>query len=232
LRSAFPALGERWRPQLGLKTGADEIFLVPCAAAGTRPAIRGRDLSAWHAQPRVHLIWTHGSDGRVLPHLPSGLADLLEAHLPRLKRRSDYRGGPAWQVFRLGLASAPYRVVWPDLARRLLAAVPAPEAVPLNTVYGIATRTLDDAHALAALLNSRWLSALASLHADPARGGFRRFNAGVVRDLPVPPAESPAWGRLTDWGRRSVVEDDAIADIYELDRADRRALARVAPDSC
>ena len=230
LLSAFPALGDRWQPQLGTKTGADEIFLLGYAAPGTRPAIRGRDLSAWQAEPRVHLIWTHGSDGRALARLPAGLAELLKAHVSRLERRSDYRRGPPWQLFRVGLASAPHRVVWPDLARRLLAAVPGPDAVPLNTVYGVATRTLDDAHALAALLNSRWLSALASLHADPARGGFKRFNAGVVRNLPIPPAESPVWARLTDWGRRRVVDDDAIADIYELDRADRRALARLAPD--
>ena len=230
VRGAFPALGERWHPQLGTKTGADEIFLLPCAGPGTRPAIRGRDVSAWQAVPRMHLIWTHGPDGRALTHLPAGLADLLQAHVSRLRHRSDYRRGPPWQLFRLGLASAPYRVVWPDLARRLLAAVPAPAAVPLNTVYGIATRSLDDAHALAALLNSRWVSALASLHADPARGGFRRFNAGVVRDLPIPAAESPAWAQLTEWGRRAAVDDDAIADIYELDRADQRALARLAPD--
>jgi hypothetical protein len=213
-----------------VKTGADELFLLRYAAQGTRPAIRGRDLSAWQAKPRLHIIWTHGPDGRALRRLPVGLAELLDPHTQRLGRRSDYRRGPPWQLFRVGLASAPHRVVWPDLGRRLLAAVLAPAAVPLNTVYGIATRTLDDAHALAALLNSRWLSALASLRADPARGGFRRFNAGVVRDLPIPPAESAAWPQLVDWGRRGAVDDDAIADIYELDRADRRALARLAPD--
>ena len=91
----------------------------------------------------------------------------------------------------MGLATAPCRVVWPGSGPTAPRCRPGPGAVPLNTVYGIATRTLDDAHALAALLNSRWLSALASLHADPARGGFRRFNATVVRNLPIPPAESP-----------------------------------------
>jgi hypothetical protein len=230
LRSTFPALGDRWQPQLGTKTGADEIFLLRHAVPGTRPAIRGRDLSAWQVQLGVHLVWTHDSSGRALPRLPAELAALLEPHFPRLQRRSDYHRGPPWQLFRVGLASAPYRVVWPDLARRLVAAVPAPAGVPLNTVYGIATRTLDDAHALAALLNSRWLSALAALHADPARGGFRRFNAGIVRALPIPPAESPAWTLLLDWGQRGTVDDEAVADIYELDGTDRRALARLAPD--
>src|SRR5439155_371660 len=140
-----------------------------------------------------HLLWTHGPDGRPLARLPAELARALDLHLERLGRRSDYRSGPAWQLFRIALADAPYRVIWPDLARRLAAVVPASGLVPLNTVYGIATRAADDAYALAALFNSRWLTALARLSADPARGGFRRFNARVVRELPLPPANAAAW---------------------------------------
>jgi hypothetical protein len=230
LRSVFPTLGELWRPQLGVKTGADEVFLQREAAAWTRPAVRGRDVSAWRADPGAYLAWTHAADGRPLTRLPRELEQLLAPHALRLRRRSDYRGGPLWQLFRIGLACTPYRVVWPDLARRLLAAVPAPATVPLNTVYGIATRTLDDAHALAALLNSRWLSALACLRADPARGGYRRFNAGVVSDLPVPAPDSPAWALLAASGRCCTVDDDTVADILHLEGSDRRALARVAPD--
>ena len=59
---------------------------------------------------------------------------------------------------------------------------------------------------------------------------FRRFNATVVRRLPIPPVDSIAWARLVEWGRERRVDGDAIADIYELDRTDRRALARLAPD--
>jgi len=99
----------------------------------------------------------------------------------------------------------------------------------LNTVYGIGTRTADDAHALAALFNSRWLTALARLAADPARGGFRRFNARVVRELPVP-ADPAAWRALADRGRHCASDDAAIADLYQLDAADRRALAALTPD--
>jgi hypothetical protein len=230
LRAALPTIGERWRPQLGVKTGADELFLVPEPGPGTRPALRGRDLAPFAATPRVHLLWTHEPDGRPLARLPPAFARALGAHLDRLRRRSDYRAGAPWQLFRTALASAPYRVVWADVARRLAAAVPDPETVPLNTVYGIATRTADDAHALAALLNSRWLTALARLHADPARGGFRRFNARVVRDLPLPAADADAWRRLAEQGRRRVADDDAIAALYQLDSSDRRALAALAPD--
>ena len=229
LGASCPRVGERWRPQLGVKTGADDVFLSAQPGAATRPAVRGRDLGPWRATPRIHLLWTHAPDGRPLARLPPELAAALAPHLDRLGRRSDYRAGPAWQLFCTALAYAPCRVVWPDLARRLAAVVPAPELVPLNTVYGIATRELDDAYALAALFNSRWLTALARLHADPARGGFRRFNARVVRGLPLPPTSPPVWRALADQGRRGESDDDVIADLYQLDAADRRALA-AAPD--
>ena len=229
LRDRFPTVGDRWTPQLGVKTGADDVFLVAAAQPWTRPAVRGRDVAAWRATPRAHLLWTHAADGRPLERLPRELARLLEPHLERLRRRSDYRTGAPWQVFRTGLAYAPHRVVWADVARRIAAAVPQPDVVPLNTVYGIATRTAEDAHALAALLNSRWLTALARLVADPARGGFHRFNAGVVRGLPIPPAESSGWRTLAAAGSRGVLDDALVADLYHLDASDRRALAPLAP---
>ncbi len=228
LRTHFPTLGERWSPQLGVKTGADDLFLVDHPIPGTRPALRGRDVRPWCTREAVWLLWTHGPRGDPFPALPPALAERLQPHLDRLRRRSDYRDGPPWRLFRTALADAPHRVCWPDLARALAAVVPSPEAVPLNTVYGIATRGAEDAHALAALLNSRWYTALARLRADPARGGFRRFNAGVVRELPVPPAGAPAWERLAVLGRNRQTDDEVVADLLGLDIADRRALDRSA----
>ncbi|HEV8305118.1 MAG TPA: hypothetical protein VGQ25_09175 [Gemmatimonadales bacterium] len=232
LRAAFPTVGDRWRPQLGVKTGADDLFLVAAPCAGTRPALRGRDLGPWRCETRRYVLWTHGPDGRPLARLPATLAAHLAPHLERLRRRADYRAGAPWQLFRTGLATAPHRVVWADLGRRLAAAVPDADVVPLNTVYGIATRDAADAVALSALFNSRWLTALARLVADPARGGFRRFNAGVVRALPIPTPASPAWTALAalGGGEGRGPADDTVADALELDHADRRALARLAPD--
>jgi hypothetical protein len=119
---------------------------------------------------------------------------------------------------------AQYRVLWPDIGKRLMAAVPDRDAVPLNTVYGIATRDAGDAAALAALFNTSWLTGLARLVADPARGGFRRFNARVIRGLPIPDS-GPVWDQLAQRGRRCEPADDLIADALELDLTDRRALA-------
>src|SRR6266511_303055 len=184
-----------------------------------------RDIAAWRCKPGRYVLWTHRADGTPFDRLPRELTERLSGHEGRLRRRADYRSGPPWQLFRTGLASAPHRVIWPDLGRRLSAAVPAPDGVPLNTVYGIATRDSADAAALAALFNSCWLTALARLVADPARGGFRRFNARVVRGLPVPAAGSAVWAELARRGHRCESADDLIADAFELDGADRRALA-------
>jgi hypothetical protein len=57
---------ERWPPQLGVKTGADALFLSPRPLEGARPAVRGRDISRWRVHPRVFLLWTHDALGRPL----------------------------------------------------------------------------------------------------------------------------------------------------------------------
>ena len=225
LRAQFPTVGDRWTPQLGVKTGADDLFLLDRECVGSRPAIRGRDIAAWRCRPRRYVLWTHGADGRPLARLPRELDERLSRHEERLRRRADYKAGPPWQLFRTGLGFAAHRVVWPDIGRRLAAAVPAAELVPLNTVYGIRTRDAADAAALVALFNSCWLTALARLIADPARGGFRRFNARVVRGLPVPAYGSAVWAELARRGSGREPADDLVADVFQLDAADRRALA-------
>jgi Eco57I restriction-modification methylase len=230
LRRSFPTVGDRWSPRLGVKTGADDVFVLSRPGPWTRPAARGRDLAPWSITLRAHVLWTHAPDGRPLARLPAELAGALEPHLDRLRRRSDYRGGVPWQLFRTVLGQARHRVVWADLARRLAAAVPAADVVPLNTVYGIVTNSAEDAHALAALFNSRWLTALARLRADPARGGFHRFNARVIRELPVP-ADPAVWRALATNGCDRLSDESAIADLYQLDAGDRRALDALAPDS-
>jgi hypothetical protein len=222
-------LRERWPPLLGVKTGADVLFLVDEPVQGARPAVRGRDIARWRVNPRLFVLWTHDACGRPLERLPAPLAERLLPHAERLRRRVDYRGGPPWQLFRTRLGVAPYCVVWADLARELAAAVAPPEVVPLNTVYGIAATSDEDAHALAALLNTRWCTALARLAADPARGGFRRFNASVVGRLPLPDVDPIAWRALAEHGRRREPADALVSDLYGLDEADRNALGNLAP---
>src|SRR5258708_29085389 len=59
LRAVYPPVGDRWNPQLGVKTGADDVFLVARPGSVTPPVVPGRDLRPRPPTPRVHLPLTH-----------------------------------------------------------------------------------------------------------------------------------------------------------------------------
>lgn len=186
-------LSERHACRLGAKTGADRIFLDPPSSVEpdvVRWAVRGRDLAPFQVAPRRTILWTHDASGRPLERLPPAAAEYLRSHAAALQKRADFRGGPLWAVFRAGPATRAHRVAWPDLARRLAAAAleerPDRRLVPLNTCYVIVTAGPSAAHALAAWLNSTWMRVLASLVAQPASSGYRRFGAATVGSLPLP----------------------------------------------
>jgi hypothetical protein len=122
-------------------------------------------------------------------------------------------------LFRTRPAVARYRVVWSDLARRLTAAALTSShdisSIPLNTCYVAPLPTSTQAQALAAWLNSTWISTVARLSAVPASGGFARFNARVVAELPPPPSAlvDPALAQLARRGRAG---ESVQADLDRL----------------
>jgi hypothetical protein len=141
-------------------------------------------------------------------------------------------------LFRTGPASAPCRVVWADVARRLAAAplvAPAEQAaIPLNSCYLLPVPDHATALRLAAWLNSTWCRAAAAAVADPASSGFRRFNARVVGGLPLPDAALAcprllALGRAGRSGHDIQEELDACcAGLLGLAPAECEALAELA----
>jgi hypothetical protein len=143
-----------------------------------------------------------------------------------------------WTVFRVAHATAPHRVVWPDLARELAAAAldqPGDEGlVPLNTCYVAGLGSASQAACLAAWLNSTWIRAAARATAVPAASGFARFTASAVEQLPLPPAalSDPDLAALAHAGRRgeSVQSDldDLVARHLDLKPAARSALLAAA----
>jgi hypothetical protein len=237
LADEHPRLGEHVRARLGVKTGADDIFLAAepdIEPALLRRAVRGRDVRAFRADPGPWLRWPCDANGAPLATLPPRASAWATRHRTALLTRADYRGGPPWAVFRTVGAVAPHRVVWADLGRRLAAAaLSGPDAelkVPLNTCYVASTDDESAAQALAALLNSSWLRHFASAMAPPAASGFHRFNARVVEALPCPEA---AWrdARLASLAREAsegadVQEalDARAADLLGLAAEERRAL--------
>ena len=242
LATAFPTLGAAFRARLGVKTGANGIFLG--IAPDVEPellrwALRGRDVERFGAVRRLRLIWTHGADGAPLGSLPPRAARHFARHRARLLARADQVAGLPWQLFRTGPATASHRVVWADLDRRLRAvALSDPtcaDLVPLNSCYVIVGASATEASRLTAWLNAPLVGALARLGAAPAAAGFARFNAGCISRLPLPPA-ALADPRLdgcagaTDISPedRDAALDAIAAEHLAVTARERRALALVA----
>jgi hypothetical protein len=232
-----PALDERVTCHLGVKTGANRLFLDPPGDVEPellRWAVRGRDVRPFRARRRVRLLWTHGANGAPLGRLPPGAAAYLAPHEAALRRRADFDLGPPWTLFRTTAAAGVHRVVWADLARQLTAVALTGRrdsgSIPLNSCYVAAVPTAEEAERLAAWLNSRWVGAVARVGAVPAAGGFHRFGAAIVSRLPLPvtvaaDAELPALARA---GRRGedVQErlDESVARHLGLSPRDRAVL--------
>jgi Eco57I restriction-modification methylase len=241
LERIAPRLGERYVCHLGVKTGLDRAFLDPppeVEPALVRWAVRGRDVRAFRVRPVRRLLWPCDAGGRPLDALPAGAARHLAPWTGELRRRADHAGGHTWALFRTGPASAAYRVVWADLARRLEAAALIGRSglalIPLNTCYVLPVRDAATAHRIAAWLNSTWCRAIAAASADPASGGYARFNARVVGALPLPPAalaDDPLLA-LAQAGARGDPPQEELdarcAELLGLSESDRDALAELA----
>lgn len=218
------------RPLLGVKSGCNEAFVVETVeirsggiadavavrsgeatgaveASHLRPLARGEHVRAWALTDdaeRSAIVWTHDARGTPADELPPLAHGWLSRWRRRLEARTDGRGGRWWALFRTeaGRTDRP-RVVWGDIGRvpRALVLRAGDRTVPLNTCYVIRTATEDDAHALAALVNSSiaaaWLNALA----EPARGGYRRYLGWTCARLPVPRDWPRARALLAPLGR-------------------------------
>jgi len=242
LRADHPRLDTVLRCHLGVKTGANRVFLDPELPDGPliRWAVRGRDLSGLTVRPRRRLLWTHGPDGAPLALLPPEVQAYLARHRSVLLRRADQAGGPPWRLFRTRAAAAPHRIVWADVARRLGAAALSGAAderlIPLNSCYVAPTRDGATARRIAAWLNATWIGAVARAGAVPASGGYARFSAATVGALPLPPTvlTDARFDPLARAGREGArVQDDLddlAAEHLGLAPGARKLLRRVAAE--
>lgn len=225
---AGPPLRARFRPCLGVKTGANEIFVRPRSGAGDLPAsccvpaLLGRDVAPFQLSPSSMLLAPVDERGRALATVPGDVARYLATHLDRLSRRADARTGTArpWALYRTDLLRAEWVTLWRDIAPRLEAAAlhraGPTDPVPLNTCYGAAVPDERSARWLTAYLNSRLIRSVAAALADRASGGAFRFSAATVGALPVPPdPECRAVRALEAIGR-----DAACGDPYDPDDLD------------
>ena len=243
---ARTALG---RPILGVKSGCNDAFIVtPRAGWRTarndfwpvtsgeregrverrllRPLLRGEAVRAWRADPDDSaLIWTHDATDSPLQLLPEGAAGWLAPWRRQLESRADaQRSARWWSLFRTDAArSHRPRVVWSDIGKSLRALVlpPGDTTVPINSCYVARTQTLDDAYALATLLNSPVAAAWLAAIAEPARGGYHRYLGWTVARLPIPAEWPRAVAILAPLAREAV--EGEIPDAATLTDAVIRA---------
>ena len=216
-------------PQLGVKCGLNDAFIVRCTGADSaiatvndgrrtgrversllRPLLRGEAMAAWRREPNgtdEWILWTHDARGAPLRTLPSLAHAWLARWRSALAHRADARSrGSWWSLFRTaGAGSELARVVWADVGRtpRALVLAPNDPTVALNSCYVLPCRDPRDAHTLAALLNSPLIAAWLALIAEPARGGYRRFLAWTIALLPTPRAWSHARDILAPLAQRA-----------------------------
>lgn len=225
--AAGPALGSRFRPRLGVKTGANDVFIRDLDRAGELPrthrvnAIRGRDISPFRIATSAVILAALDSRGGPLREVPAEVHDYLRPHQGELARRADADGSPPWSLFRTELLSAPWMVLWRDIANRLEAAAlerTRSGPLPLNSCYGVAVPDRFTACWLSAWLNSAPIRSLAMALAERASGGAFRFSATVVAALPLPnDSTTPEVARLAATGERGLegkdVDDDALTAL-------------------
>jgi len=238
--STHPRLCDSLRIRLGVKTGANHLFLDPpedVEPSLIRPAIRGRDIRPFQARPAIRLLWTHDHGGAPLRALPPGAARHLGRHATTLSARADGKGLPPWSLFRATAGAIGPRVIWADLAPRLEAVALTGDAaanwVPLNSCYLVRCRTEEEALALAAWLNSSCVRVAARAAADMAGGGYARFNARAVGRVPLP-CQVLGDSTLVALGRRGAAGEEIQAeldrytnDLLGIESDDRRRLAEV-----
>jgi len=232
LRSRHKALAEVLGrdPVMGVKSGDNAAFFVhgdriqdgalQTSAGIAIPltalcrCVRGRDVRRWSAAASQWMLWPPAGGWR---EPPKWLRELAATR------------GVACESLRLSYVRPEHvgtKVAWKDLARGLAAAVltdvchvdgHAVPLIPNQTLYSIDTASLDEAYALAALLNSTVADALLVATAERAKDGHYRYFGRTVARMPLPmiAAGSLSWERLVRFSRRAHLGRDVAR---ELDR--------------
>lgn len=225
LRGQHPALERalRRRPFMGVKTGDNRSFFLTDAEIrrfrippeALCRCVRGRDLQRWKAEESQWMLWPPRAGFR---------------KTPRWLERLAADRGLSPQDFRLSFVRPEHvgiKVAWKDLSRGVAAAVLPDEVhigerafplVPNQTLYAIDAVSLDEAYAIAALLNSTIAGALLLCGAERAKDAHYRYFGRTVAALPFPDLASE-WDELVRASRRAhrgtaVDVDEVVARLY------------------
>ena len=213
------------KPLMGVKTGANGAFFIGEAvvrgdelvtADGCRiPAdavcrtVRGRDLQRWSVSASHWMLWPPRAGWRKPPGWLEKLAtkrgfDPTELRLAFV--RAEHVGiKVAWKDVSRGMAAA----VMPD---SVLAGARVFPLVPNQTLYCLDAVSLDEAHAIAAVLNSSIVNALLLSVAERAKDAHYRFFGRTVGGVPWPDLR-PEWDALVRLSRKAHRGADVASEI-------------------
>jgi hypothetical protein len=234
-------------PLMGVKTGDNDAFFldvkrVRANAVETTDGlhipltsvcrcVRGRDVRRWTIADPPWMLWPPAGGWRKPPKWVERVAEArgVDIETLRLKYvRPEHVG---------------IKVVWKDLSRGFCAAVLEDSIrlgernipmVPNQTLYSLDAATMDEAHVLAALLNSTIVNVLAIAIAERAKDFYFRYFGRTVARIPLPKvaAASDAWTRLLRAARharrnadRTDEIDLAVAALYGVSPAEHARLA-------
>lgn len=223
------------------------------------PLVRWSDVRRFQADASVHLLLVQDpetrrgiDEARLREVFPKTYA-YLQRFEPQLRRRAAYRryqeSAPFYSMYNVGEYSvAPHKVVWRRMDRLVRAAVLESLDVPLlgrrpvlcqETCAMVATETAEEAHYLAAVLNSTIIGFLVQAHNVRGGKGFgspgmleylgiRRFDARnedhrELARLSLTAHRARANGQ--DLGPIQRAIDETTARIYQIAPDDVRALA-------
>lgn len=198
------------RPFMGVKTGDNRSFFltdeeverleIPLEALCR--CVRGRDLRRWSVGNSQWMLWP-----------PQGGFPDTPRWLRKLAARREVKPGELQLAFRRPEHEL-IKVAWKDLSRGMAAAV-LPESihihdqpvplVPNQTLYAIDATSLDEAYAIAALLNSTIADALLVAVAERAKDAHYRYFGRTVARLPFVMPQGDSWDRLVRASRRAHV---------------------------
>jgi hypothetical protein len=218
-------------PIMGVKTGNNDAFFldvkrVRANAVETTDGqhipltsvcrcVRGRDVRRWRIADPPWMLWPPAGGWSRPPKWVERLADARGVGVETLRLkyvRPEHVG---------------IKVVWKDLSRGFCAAVledsirvgeRAIPLVPNQTLYSLDASTAEEAHVLAALLNSTIVNVLAIAVAERAKDFYFRYFGRTVARLPLPAvaASSDSWTRLLRAARRARRSPDRLGDEIDL----------------
>ena len=239
LRNTSKPLGEYVQGQFfrGVTTGLNKAFVIdqltrnqlisedPKSAEIIKPWLRGKDVKRWKVSwVRLYVIFPRrGIRIQDYPAVKAYLAQFKKLLTPGA---TDGRKAGNYQWYEIQDSTAYYseferpKIVYPDIAVSPQFAYDETGAYGGNTVYIVPTKETW----LVGLLNSKLVFWFYTKTSTQIRGGFVRFIAQYVSQIPIPnidPSQKALLENLVDKilsARRSTTDADVTALENEIDR--------------